>query len=294
MIAGSGTLNEFGRAESLVLKHPREAFGGDARIHQQWRDLGFTHAPAFTGAVAEFDRFQEAIAASGAEVRWLPAHADDQLDSIYVRDASVPSPRGMILCRMGKSEREAEPDAQGQAFAGWGVPVIGAIRAPGTLEGGDVVWLDDRTAAVGCGYRTNAEGIRQFAALVGPDVEVITVGLPHWRGPDDVFHLMSMLSPVDANLAVVYSPLMPVAFRELLRDRGMSLVEVPDGEFDTMGANVLATAPRACIMVAGNPRTRTLLEAAGAEVTVYEGEEISLKGGGGPTCLTRPLIRLKR
>jgi N-dimethylarginine dimethylaminohydrolase len=194
---------------------------------------------------------------------------------------------------MGKSQREGEPDAQGIAFAGWKMPLVGAIRAPGTLEGGDVVWLDERTVAIGRGYRTNDEGIRQFAALVGDDVEVMTVGLPHWRGPDDVFHLMSILSPVDADLAVVYSPLMPVAFRDLLRDREMTFIEVPDGEFDTMGANVLAVAPRSCVMVAGNPRTRTLLEAAGAEVTVYDGGEISLKGGGGPTCLTRPLIRLK-
>jgi len=225
------------------------------------------------------------------EVRWLPAGEDAGLDSIYVRDASVVCPNGVILCRMGKPQRAWEPGAQEKAFVGWGLPIAGAIRSPGTLEGGDVVWLDDQTVAVGEGYRTNAEGIRQLSRLVGRGVEVVTVPLPHWRGPGDVFHLMSMLSPVDRDLAVAYSPLLPVFFRELLLDRGFELVEVPEDEFETMGANVLAIAPRRCVMLTGNLGTRRLLEAAGAEVVTYSGDEISVKGGGGPTCLTRPLMR---
>jgi N-dimethylarginine dimethylaminohydrolase len=159
------------------------------------------------------------------------------------------------------------------------------------LEGGDVVWFDDRTVAVGRGYRTNAEGIRQFAESLGPAVGVIIVPLPHCRGPQDVFHLMSILSPVDEQLAVVYSPLMPVPFREWLLERGMRLVEVPEAEFESMGANVLALAPRRVVMLEGNPVTTARLEAAGVEVLTYGGSEISLKGGGGPTCLTRPLTR---
>ena len=151
--------------------------------------------------------------------------------------------------------------------------------------------VPDRTIAVGRGYRTNDEGIRQLQALVGPHVRVVVVPLPHWRGAGDVFHLMSIISPVDRDLAVVYSPLMSVPFRELLLDRGIGLIEVPDEEFETMGANVLALAPRRCLMVDGNPRTRALLEQAGAEVLTYEGHEISVKGGGGPTCLTRPIDR---
>jgi N-dimethylarginine dimethylaminohydrolase len=192
---------------------------------------------------------------------------------------------------MGKAAREREPAAQADAFRQWGIPVVGSIQAPGRLEGGDVAWLDDRTVIVGRGYRTNDEGIRQFRELLGDAVTCVVVPLPHWRGPGDVFHLMSVLSPVDADLAVVYSPLMPVPLRELLVERGIALVEVPDEEFDTMGANVLALAPRRCVMVDGNPTTRARLEAAGAEVRVYAGREISLKGGGGPTCLTRPIRR---
>jgi N-dimethylarginine dimethylaminohydrolase len=131
--------------------------------------------------------------------------------------------------------------------------------------------------------------------LLGESIdELITVPLPHWRGPADVFHLMSIISPVDSDLAVVYSPLMPVAFRESLVARGTVLVEVPDTEFDSMGTNVLAAAPRRCLMLTGNPITRERLEDTGAEVIEYQGTDISIKGGGGPTCLTRPLNRIER
>ena len=166
------------------------------------------------------------------------------------------------------------------------------INAPGTIEGGDVTWLDDKTLAVGHTYRTNEEGIKQLTALLKPlGVEVITVSLPHYKGPSDVFHLMSVLSPVDKNLAVVYSSLIPIIFRNELIARGFELVEVPEEEFDSMGCNVLALAPRVCLMVKGNPITKSRLEKAGCKVIEYEGSEISVKGGGGPTCLTRPVAR---
>jgi N-dimethylarginine dimethylaminohydrolase len=172
--------------------------------------------------------------------------------------------------------------------------IAGRIEPPGRLEGGDVLWLDARTLVVGRGYRTNGEGIRQLRAILGSRVDVIEVPLPHWQGQHDVMHLMSLISPVDHGMAVVYSRLLPVPFREWLLDRGIHLVEVPDEEFDSMGTNVLALAPRRCLMLAGNPRTRAALERAGADVLEYEGTEISVKGAGGPTCLTRPLERMAR
>jgi N-dimethylarginine dimethylaminohydrolase len=224
-------------------------------------------------------------------VHLLPQDDALTLDAIYVRDASLITPRGVVLCRMGKQSRSGEPEAQGQAFKHAGITVLSAIQRPGKVEGGDIVWFDERTLAVAHGYRTNAEGIQQLRRLVGEGVEVLVVPLPHYRGPGDVFHLMSIVSPVDRDLAVVYSPLMPVPFREWLGGRGIRLVEVPDEEFDSMGGNVLAIAPRRCVMVDGNPVTRARLEWAGAEVLAYDGTEISLKGGGGPTCLTRPLER---
>jgi N-dimethylarginine dimethylaminohydrolase len=203
-------------------------------------------------------------------------------------------PGGVVLCRMGKAQRAGEPAAQREAFERLGVPVVGQIAAPGTLEGGDLVWLDPDTVVVGRGYRTNAAGIAQLRAIVGGAVEVVEIPLPHWRGQGDVMHLMSLISPVDADLAVVYSPLLPVPFREMLLERAVRLVEVPDEEFDSMGTNVLALAPRRCVMLGGNPLTRAGLEAAGSEVLEYEGTEISVKGAGGPTCLTRPLSRSRR
>ena len=169
---------------------------------------------------------------------------------------------------------------------------MGAITGSGRLEGGDVCWLDDRTVAVGEGYRTNAEGIRQLRALLGDAVdEVIPIPLPHWTGPDDCLHLLSFISPVDHDLAVVYSRMMPVPFRQMLVARGIQLVEVPDEEYDSMACNVLAVAPRQCLMLSGNPVTQQRLEAAGATVMTFAGNDLCLKGGGGPTCLTRPIIR---
>ena len=284
-------LTETGTIARVVIKHARDAFVSRDRVAAEWQPLAFTAPPDFGRAIGEYDAFETAIAAAGAEVLRLPPHPGVTLDSIYVRDAAIVSPRGVILAAMGKPARATEPAAQRAAYEAWGIPIAGAIEPPGRLEGGDVVWLDDRTFIVGRGYRTNDDGIRQVRALLGPGVETIVVPLPHWRGPGDVFHLMSILSPVDRDLAVVYSPLLPVPFREWLRDRGIALVEVPGAEFDSMGTNVLAIAPRRCVMVGGNPETRARLERAGADVTVYDGGEISLKGGGGPTCLTRPILR---
>jgi len=282
---------EFGRLTRVVVKPVADAFRSQDAIAREWRDLNFTQAPDCGAALEEYARFRELVSSTGADVLSLPADETTGLDSLYARDASVLAPTGVVLCRMGKAQRAGEPDAQRRAFESWGVPIAGAIEAPGQLEGGDVVWLDERTVAVGRGYRTNDEGIRQYRAILGAAVELIVVPLPHWRGPADVFHLMSIISPVDRDLAVVYSPLMPVPFREALAARGMSFVEVPDAEFESMGANVLAVAPRECVMVEGNPVTRARLERLGSQVVTYAGREISLKGGGGPTCLTRPLTR---
>jgi N-dimethylarginine dimethylaminohydrolase len=274
----------------LFVKHARDAFVSPEKVAAEWKALNFVAPPDVARAVDEYDRFVDRITRLGATPTFFPRVTDVGLDSIYVRDASVACSDGVVLCRMGKPQRAGEPAAQEAFFRSAGVPILGAIGPPGTLEGGDVTWLADRIVAVGRGYRTNDEGIRQLRALLARVVdELIVVPLPHWRGSSDVFHLMSVISPVDRDLAVVYSPLLPVPFRQRLLDLGISLVEVPDEEFDTMGTNVLAVAPRRCLMLAGNPGTRRRLEQAGVEVVEYEGREISLKGGGGPTCLTRPL-----
>ena len=286
-------LTEFDSLSLVVVKAPSAAFVDEATIAAQWRPLNFAAPPNLDRAEAEHARLVEILSDGGATVVSLPMDAETTLDSIYTRDASIVCERGVILCNMGKRARASEPAAQARVYAALGSPpVIGAIEEPGRLEGGDVVWLDTRTIVVGRGYRTNAAGIQQLRTLLAGSIdELIEVPLPHWRGPGDVLHLMSLISPVDRDLAVVYSPLLPVPFREQLIERGLTLVEVPEAEFDTMGTNVLALAPRRCVMLSGNPRTHQALERAGAHVVQYDGQEISVKGAGGPTCLTRPLTR---
>lgn len=286
-------LSEHGPLASVAMKHARDAFVSEAVIASQWRRLNFSARPDLSLAIGEYDRFAEIIADSGCEIVWLPRDDALTLDSIYTRDASIVSATGVILASMGKPSRADEPAAQARVLADHDWPILGSISVPGHLEGGDLIWLNQRTLAVGQGARTDAEGIGQLRTLLGDSFDdLIVVPLPDYPGQHDVMHLMSVISPVDRDLAVIYSRLLPEPFRRTLLDRGYRLVDVPDEEFETMGTNVLALAPRDCVMLNGNPRTRAALEKAGVAVRAYDGQEISLKGGGGPTCLTRPLARL--
>ncbi len=287
-----GIQSEVGKIESIMIKHPLEAFQSQVQIDAQWEKLHYYGRPDFQVALEEYEKFISIFTNEGIDIQYLPADDAAGIDSIYVRDAVVMTPHGAILCRMGKEARQGEPEAAGNYLKKLGVPIIGKITGEGQLEGGDLVWLDAQTLAIGRGYRTNDEGIDQLRNMISNfGVRLIVVPLPHWQGPDDVFHLMSIISPIDYDLAVVYSRLMPVPFRELLIDRGIELLEVPENEFAYMAGNILALAPRRCLMLSGNPRTGKLLEDAGVEVIEYQGEEISKKGAGGPTCLTRPLCR---
>ncbi len=287
-----GCQSEVGKIRRLLLKHPRQAFVDAKNISRQWEQLNYLQAPDFEKALREYDHFVELLKPHVETIECLPEHDATGLDSIYVHDPALITSQGAILCNMGKAERRGEPAAMGEFFANLGVPILGVISGAGTLEGGDVVWIDERTLAVGRGYRTNDEGIRQLRHLLKDLVdEIVVVPLPHWRGPGDVLHLMSLISPIDHHLALVYSRLLPVPFREWLLARAIALLEVPDEEYDSMGCNVLAMAPRKCLMLAGNPQTKALLINAGVEVWEYAGAEISLKGAGGPTCLTRPIWR---
>lgn len=285
------SLNEYGRLTRVALRDARTAFRDQASLAGSWRALNYHAEPDFGAAAAEYEAFRQEFVSRGCAVLDLPADPALTADAIYVRDATLVSPKGLIHGGFGKPARVPENKVNGAALAAKGLPVAGAITGGGTLEGGDVVWLDDATLCVGEGYRTNAEGIRQLKAILGPSVHVEVTGLPHYKGPSDVFHLMSILSPLDRDLALVYSPLMPVPFRNFLLSRGLAFVEVPDEEFASMGCNVLALGPRDLLMVEGNPETRRRLEAAGCRVTAYKGQNISRLGEGGPTCLTRPLAR---
>jgi N-dimethylarginine dimethylaminohydrolase len=284
--------SEYLKLASVYIKLAKDAFVSDAELTTQWQELNYLSRPDFDESMKEYKAFEELFKALKIELKYFPQDAAVKIDSVYCRDASIATDFGMIICNMGKGGRVNEPQSQKLEYLKNNISILCEITAPGTLEGGDVAWLDEKTLAVGHTYRTNEEGIKQLKQCLEPNgIEVIIVELPHYKGKEDVFHLMSILSPVDKDLAVVYSPLMPIKFRNELLNRGFKLIEVPEEEFESMGCNVLAIAPRKCIMVNGNPKTKQLLEAAGCEVTAYKGDEISVKGGGGPTCLTRPLLR---
>ena len=286
-----GAFNNYGPLKLVAVRHPREAFATDARLDAEWQKLNYHARPDLANAMREFDRAEAILKATGATVVQLPDDPSLTMGSLYTHDALVVTPRGLVRPRMGKPERRGEPAINGAALAPLGLPLAGDIVGDGKLEGGDLVWLDRHTLLAGVGYRTNLEGVRQLQALVGDDVRVEAFDLPHYKGRSDVFHLMSVLSPLDHDLALVYLPLMPARLAEFLESRGITFVHVPDEEFASMGCNVLALGPRHAMAVAGNPETVARLTAAGVKVEVIEGADICRKGEGGPTCMTRPLVR---
>jgi dimethylargininase len=255
-----------------------------------WRAYGWRAEPNPVRAAEEHEAFCALLTEAGAEVVVGETPIGLCPDQIYVHDPALVTDQGAILLRPGKEGRRIEVDAIAVDLVEAGLPIAARLAAPALAEGGDAVWLDERTLLVGRGYRTNDEGVRALAAAL-PDVDVVVFDLPHLRGPGDVLHLMSLFSLLDVDLAVAYPPLMPVRLVELFAERGIELVAVPDEEFETMGPNVLALAPRVALALDGNVETRRRLEQAGVDVRVYTGDEISRKGDGGPTCLTRPLLR---
>ncbi|WP_028464999.1 dimethylarginine dimethylaminohydrolase family protein [Nisaea denitrificans] len=284
--------NETSKIRRVLMKHAKDAFVSQEKLASEWRSLNYLEEPDFSKACAQSDTLADILIGLGCSVEWLGADETVGIDSIYVRDNAITSDNGLVLCRMGKEARRPEPAAMAPGLKQAGVPVLGQIDGTGKIEGGDLIWLDGNVLCVADGYRTNAEGVRQLTEFLGDAVsEVITVPLPHWNGPGDVLHLMSFISPIAPDLALVYSRIMPVFFRNWLQERGIELVEVPDEEYDSMACNVLAVAPRVAVMLEGNPVTRQRLEKAGADMHLYDGSEISAKGCGGPTCLTRPLER---
>jgi dimethylargininase len=254
-----------------------------------WRMCSWRASPDPTGIAREHEAFCSVLEDTGAEVVLAESAAGGNPDAIYTYDPALVADEGALLLYPGKECRRAEVDAMAEDFERARIPVAGRLSEPAWAEGGDCCWLDARTLLVGCGYRTNAAGIVRLRELL-PDVEVVAFDLPHWHGRDEVMHLMSLISPLAPDLAVVYQPLLSARLAQLLEARGVELVRVPDEEFDSMGSNVLALAPRVALAVEGNPVTRERMERAGVEVLTYRGEELS-KGDGGPTCLTRPLLR---
>ena len=257
----------------------------------EWQRSEWRSAPDPGRATEEHAAFRETLGALGADILVGQTEVPGDLDAIYAYDPTLPTDRGVIVLRPGKVQRRGEPAALERDLVAAGLPVLGTLTAPATAEGGDMFWLDDTTLLIGRGHRTNDGGIDQIRSLLAPDVTVTSFDLPYFRGPGACLHLMSFISPLARDLVVAYPPMMPVRLMEILEERGIGLVEVPDEEFDSQGANVLALAPRVALALEGNPETRRRMEDAGVDVRMYAGEEISRKGDGGPTCLSRPLDR---
>jgi N-dimethylarginine dimethylaminohydrolase len=270
------------RLRRVLVRAPR------AEDLASWRELGWRGEPDFAGLLAEHDAFCTLLADAGADV--VAADSDPRnLDAVYTFDPVLVTEQGALLLLPGKARRRSEPAALAPELEAAGVPVIGRLQEGEHAEGGDMLWLDERTLLVGRSYRTNDAGIDAVRRAL-PGIDVLAFDLPHLRGSGAVLHLLSLVSPVADNLAVAYLPLLPARLVELLVERDVGLVEVPDEEFDTLGPNVLALAPSVAVALDVNRETRRRLTRAGVEVLACSGRELS-KGDGGPTCLTLPLLR---
>jgi dimethylargininase len=288
MSRGYGAQSMVAPLRRVVMRRPGEAMA--AADPGRWH---YASAIDLEAARAAHDAFADALRDWDVEVLYheepLPGHSD----SVFVFDPALVTDAGAVLLRMGKELRRGEEEPLGRTLQACGVPLHGRLEGEACCEGGDTMWLDHDTLAVGRGFRSNAEGVSQLRGLLGPlGITVLDYDLPYFTGPDACLHLLSLISPVDVDLAVAYPPLMPTAFWEELRRRGVRLLEVPEDEFlGTQATNVLTVAPRRCIMLDGSPVTRQLLEEADCEVVTFPGEPLSFKAEGGPTCLTRPVLR---
>jgi N-dimethylarginine dimethylaminohydrolase len=282
--------DEYSKIAQVAVRHAKNAFVSDEKLASEWQALRFHDRPDMEASMAEYEGFLALLDCD--EVIELPAADTLTIDSIYTRDSILVSPKGLIVCNMGRASRTPEAAENAAVYAQLGHTVAGQITSPGTLEGGDFIWLDEHHAAVGLGPRTNEEGIRQLQDILGTEVELFVVELPDPDHPDDVLHLMSIISPLDKDLALIYRPFMPQDFILWLQQQGIAFVDVPEEEYLPMGCNVLAIAPRSALMLESLPGVKAGLEAAGCTVATYTGLEISRKGEGGPTCLTRPLQRI--
>jgi N-dimethylarginine dimethylaminohydrolase len=278
--------------KSIMLKHPREAFVSQTYLEEVWQEFGYSSCPDFDKAIEEYAFFVSLLQRFVPEILFQVGEKPIGPDAIYTHDALKMTLKGAVLMNMGKPQRSLEPAHAKSFLERNGIPILGEIKPPGIMEGGDIVWLDNRTVALGKGFRTNQAGIDQFRSLTkGFNHTVIEVPLPYAGGPDQCLHLMSLISMLDNDLALVYSRYLPVFFREQLQSMGITLIEVAEEEYETLGGNVLTVAPKICIALDGNPKTAIKLRDAGVALYTYPGQEISLTGTGGPTCLTCPILR---
>jgi N-dimethylarginine dimethylaminohydrolase len=281
-----------GTLERVLVCSPRTAGWNLAERVARWQELGFHHAPDFARAQSEHEALCRELTAAQAEVVAMPPAPDLSLDAVYTHDASLPTDFGLIVMRPGKPNRVAEGPRHGAFCATLDVPTLGEVTSPGTTEAGDIVWLDSKTLLIGHGYRTNAAGIQQIRDLLAPkDVQVFSAPLPYGPGPSACLHLMSLISLLDERTALVDLPWLAVETVELLKSRGFIFIEIDASERDTLACNVLALGNNRLLAIEENRKTNARLRQAGFDLRTFPGRELCINGSGGPTCLTRPLLR---
>lgn len=257
-----------------------------------WQKLGFLHPPDFPTAQSQHETLCRELQAAGAEVIELPPDPGLTPDAVYTHDASFPTDHGLIALRPGKPNRVSESSYHAGFCLRLNIPTQSKIPAPGTAEAGDMLWLDSKTLLIGHGYRTNNFAIQYIRALLAPHgTEVFSAPLPYGPGPSACLHLMSLISLLDDHTALVDLPWLAVETVELLKSRNFNFIEIAPSERDTLACNVLALGNNRLLAIAENEKTNARLRHAGFDVRTFPGSELCINGSGGPTCLTRPLLR---
>ena len=278
--------------KTVLLKNPQAAFKSQKTIDLQWQDLNFIDKPDFKKSVTQYENFIDILNDNNVEILYIPEDELTSLDSIYTHDPIFMTPNGAVIGNMGKTQRKPETIMMKNYLNEIGVPILGEIINDATLEGGDVIWIDEKTVAAGLTYRTNIKGIDQLRKILSTiSVEVISVDLPHWNGPVDVLHLMSLISPLKEDLFLIYKKLLPVGLLKLLKQLDIKTISIADEDYDSLGCNVLPLSTTKCLITSGNDKTFKIIEDNGIEVIEFQASEICYKGSGGPTCLTRPIYR---
>ena len=278
--------------KTVLLKNPQAAFKSQKTIDLQWQDLNFIDKPDFKKSVTQYENFIDILNDNNVEILYIPEDEITSLDSIYTHDPIFMTPNGAVIGNMGKTQRKPETIMMKNYLNEIGVPILGEIINDATLEGGDVIWIDEKTVTAGLTYRTNNKGIDQLRKILSTiSIEVISVDLPHWNGPVDVLHLMSLISPLNENLFLIYKKLLPISLLKLLKKLDIKTISIADEDYDSLGCNVLPLSTTKCLITSGNEKTFKIIEENGIEVIEFQASEICYKGSGGPTCLTRPIYR---
>ena len=278
--------------KTVLLKNPQAAFKSQKTIDLQWQDLNFIDKPDFKKSVTQYENFIDILNDNNVEILYIPEDEITSLDSIYTHDPIFMTPNGAVIGNMGKTQRKPETIIMKNYLNEIGVPILGEIINDATLEGGDVIWIDEKTVTAGLTYRTNNKGIDQLRKILSTiSIEVISVDLPHWNGPVDVLHLMSLISPLNENLFLIYKKLLPIGLLKLLKKLDIKTISIADEDYDSLGCNVLPLSTTKCLITSGNNKTCKIIEENGIEVIEFQASEICYKGSGGPTCLTRPIYR---